>query len=153
VQASVEATQASVEQVADDLTALMKHLFMTTGRNFFAELERSGVSLTQAKSLMLLIENEQPMSVKGLSDAMGLSLPGVSRAIEGLVKRGELKRAEDPSDRRCKLVSVTPRGRQTYERLMATRVAGARRFVEELEPEERDALAAGLAAVAGRTRR
>jgi DNA-binding MarR family transcriptional regulator len=47
-------------------------------------------------------------------------------------------------------VSVTPRGRRTYERLVATRMAAIRRFVDELDPEEREALARGLSAVAGR---
>jgi MarR family transcriptional regulator, transcriptional regulator for hemolysin len=153
VQASVSTKQASGEQLAASLTALMKHLMVTTGRDFFAEMERTGVSLTQAKSLMILTEAEQPMSVKALSDAMGLSLPGVSRSIEAMVQRGDVTREEDPRDRRCKLVSVTPRGRKLYERLMAIRLAGVRRFVEELDQDEQEALAHGLDAVAGRITR
>jgi MarR family transcriptional regulator for hemolysin len=153
VQASVSTKQASGEQLATSLTALMKHLMVTTGRDFFAEMERTGVSLTQAKSLMILTEAEKPMSVKALSDAMGLSLPGVSRSIEAMVQRGDVTREEDPRDRRCKLVSVTPRGRKLYERLMAIRLAGVRRFVEELDQDEQEALAHGLDAVAGRITR
>jgi MarR family transcriptional regulator, transcriptional regulator for hemolysin len=160
VQASVSTKQASggggapaSEDLAGSLTALMKHLMVTTGRDFFAEMERTGVSLTQAKSLMILTEAEKPMSVKALSDAMGLSLPGVSRSIDAMVQRGDITREEDPRDRRCKLVSVTPRGRKLYERLMAIRLAGVRRFVEELDQDEQEALAHGLDAVAGRITR
>ena len=156
MQASVSTKQASddaTESLAGSLTSLMKHLMMTTGREFFAEMEKTGVSLTQAKSLMLLIEAEQPMSVKAISDAMGLSLPGVSRSVEAMVQRGEVTREEDPRDRRCKMVSVTPRGRKLYERLMAVRIAGVRRFVEELDQDEQEALAQGLDAVAGRITR
>jgi MarR family transcriptional regulator, transcriptional regulator for hemolysin len=140
----------SPKALTADLTALMKHLLATTGRDFFAELEKAGVSVTQAKTLMYLIEAEKRISVKALSDLMGLSLPGVSRAVDGLVQRGEVTREEDPRDRRSKLVGVTPRGRQTYERLVATRVAGVAHFVEQLTPEEQQALAHGLGAVAGR---
>ena len=153
MQASVSTKQASgdaTESLAGSLTSLMKHLMMTTGREFFAEMEKTGVSLTQAKSLMILIEAEKPMSVKAISDAMGLSLPGVSRSVEAMVQRGEVTREEDPRDRRCKMVSVTPRGRKLYERLMAVRIAGVRRFVEELDQDEQEALAHGLDAVAGR---
>ena len=156
VQASVSTKQATgdaTESLAGSLTSLMKHLMMTTGREFFAEMEKTGVSLTQAKSLMILIEAEQPMSVKAISDAMGLSLPGVSRSVEAMVQRGEVTREEDPRDRRCKMVSVTPRGRKLYERLMAVRIAGVRRFVEELDQDEQEALAQGLDAVAGRITR
>jgi MarR family transcriptional regulator for hemolysin len=153
VQASVSTKQATGEAVAANLTALMKHLMVTTGRDFFAEMERTGVSLTQAKSLMILTEAEEPLSVKALSDAMGLSLPGVSRSIDAMVQRGDVTREEDPRDRRCKLVSVTPRGRKLYERLMAIRLAGVRRFVDELDQDEQEALAHGLDAVAGRISR
>jgi DNA-binding MarR family transcriptional regulator len=153
VQASVSTKQTTDEAVAANLTALMKHLMVTTGRDFFAEMERTGVSLTQAKSLMILTEAEEPLSVKALSDAMGLSLPGVSRSIDAMVQRGEATREEDPRDRRCKRVSVTPRGRKLYERLMAIRLAGVRRFVEELDQDEQEALAHGLDAVAGRISR
>jgi DNA-binding MarR family transcriptional regulator len=128
----------------------LKHLLVTTGRDFFGELEKAGISLTQIKSLAMLADSEEPMSVKALSDLMGLSVPGISRAVDGLVQRGEVRRVEDPRDRRSKLLSITPRGRRTYERLLATRMAGVRRFVDDLDPEEQEALEQGLRAVAGR---
>jgi DNA-binding MarR family transcriptional regulator len=151
VQASVSTT--ATQDLATSLTALMKHLLVTTGRDFFAELEKSGVSLTQAKCLMLLTDADEPKSVKALADALGLSLPGVSRSVEAMVQRGEVTRDEDPRDRRCKMVSVTPRGRRLYERLMAIRLAGVRRFVDELNEDEKEALAHGVDAVAGRITR
>jgi DNA-binding MarR family transcriptional regulator len=144
------AADVSSRELAQHLAALTKHLLVISGRDFFAELERTGMSLTQLKGLGVLAEADEPMSVKVLSDAIGLSLPGVSRAVEGLVQRGELAREEDTRDRRCKLLSITPRGRQSYERLLAMRLAGAHTFVDELEPDERRALALGLDAVAGR---
>jgi DNA-binding MarR family transcriptional regulator len=132
---------------------LTKHLLLTTSRDLFHELERAGISLTQIKSLTFLAEADEPLSVKALSDVIGLSVPGVSRAIDGLVQRAEVTRVEDPRDRRSKLLSITPKGRRTYERLLAIRAAGIRRFVDELDPEEQEALARGLSAVAGRLNR
>jgi DNA-binding MarR family transcriptional regulator len=153
LQASAATSQTAAEVVTRELTALTKHLLLTTSRDLFHELERAGISLTQIKSLTFLAEAEEPLSVKALSDVIGLSVPGVSRAIDGLVQRGEITRVEDPRDRRSKLLSITPRGRRTYERLLAIRVAGIRRFVDELDPEEQEALARGLSAVAGRLNR
>jgi DNA-binding MarR family transcriptional regulator len=144
------AVERTAEVVTRDLTALMRHLLVTTSPEFFAELERAGISLTQIKSLGRLAEADEPISVKALSDLIGLSVPGISRAVDGLVQRDEVRRMEDPRDRRSKLVSVTPRGRRTYERLVATRMAAIRRFVDELDAEEREALARGLSAVSGR---
>jgi DNA-binding MarR family transcriptional regulator len=141
------------EQLTQALGALVKHLLVGSGRDFFAELERTGISLTQLKTLGRLSEAEEPMSVKALSDMIGLSLPGISRAVDGLVQRGELARQEDPRDRRSRLLSITPRGRRTYERLVAVRLAGIRAFVDGLDADERQALGHGLDAVAGRIRR
>jgi len=141
------------EAVTDGLTLLMKHLLITRGRDFFREMEKTGLSITQAKTLMLLIETDEPMPLRALSDVTGLSVPGISRAVDGLVQRGELNREEDPRDRRSKLLTVTARGRKTYERLLSTRVAGVRRFVDELTREEQEVLARGLEAVARRIER
>jgi DNA-binding MarR family transcriptional regulator len=152
VQASVTSGPVTPQQLTQALGALIKHLLVSSGRDFFAELERTGISLTQLKTLGLLSEADEPTSVKALSDLIGLSLPGVSRAVDGLVQRGELARQEDPRDRRSRLLSITPRGRRTYERLVAVRMAGIRAFVDELSADERQALAEGLDAVAGRIR-
>jgi DNA-binding MarR family transcriptional regulator len=127
-----------------DLGLLMRHLLRSTNREFFAALQDAEISFSQLKCLGLLSNAEAPLSLGALSEDLGLSLAAVSRAVDGLVQRGAVKRQEDPSDRRSKLVTVSARGRAVYERVLAVRVAGVERFVEELEPEDRDALAAAL---------
>jgi DNA-binding MarR family transcriptional regulator len=122
----------------------------STNREFFAELQDAGISFSQLKCLGLLSNADAPLSLGALSEEIGLSLAAVSRAVDGLVQRGELKRAEDPSDRRSKLVTVSARGRRTYERIVAVRMAGVERFVEGLEPDEREALGAAVAPIVER---
>lgn len=122
----------------------MKHVLRASGPEFFSSLEDAGISFTQLRCLGVLSDAAEPLPLGALTGAIGLSLPAVSRAVDGLVKRGEVTRAEDPGDRRSKLVSTTPRGRATYERLIAVRVAGVERFLDTLEPGEREALAAAI---------
>jgi DNA-binding MarR family transcriptional regulator len=142
--------QAIEQSVAQSLGLVMKHLLRSTSREFFAGLEDAGISFTQVRCLGLLSDAGAPLPLTAVSEQIGLSLPAVSRAVDGLVKRGELKRAEDPADRRSKLVSVTARGRATYERLIAVRIAGLERFVDTLESDEREALAAAVNPIADR---
>jgi len=130
--------------VGRDLGLLLKHLLASTNREFFAELQDAGISFSQLKCIGVLSNAEAPLSLGALSEELGLSLAAVSRAVDGLVQRGAVKRQEDPSDRRSKLVSVSARGRAIYERVVRVRVAGVERFVEELEPDHRDALEAAL---------
>jgi DNA-binding MarR family transcriptional regulator len=100
------------------------------------------------KCLHLLGESDDPLPLNALSDVLGLSGPAISRAVDGLVQRGEVKRTEDPRDRRSKLLTVSARGRRTLDRFVAIRFAGIKRFVEGLTDEERQALAAGVAPIA-----
>jgi DNA-binding MarR family transcriptional regulator len=136
--------------VGRDLALLLKHLLSSTNREFFAELQNAGISFSQLKCLGLLSNADSPVSLGALSEQIGLSLAAVSRAVDVLVQRGEVKRQEDPSDRRSKLVSVSARGRATYERVLAVRVAGVERFVEGLEPDEREALGAAVGPIVER---
>lgn len=138
--------QATVTtSVAEDLALFLKHLLRSTTREFFSSLQEAGISFTQLKCLGMLSDADEAISLGALSEEMGLSLAAVSRAVDALVQRGEVKRQEDPSDRRSRLVTITARGRATYERLVAVRVAGLKRFVDELEPSERAALGSALA--------
>ena len=112
-----------VDTVVTDLGVLMKHL---------------------------LGDSDEPLPLNALSETLGLSGPAISRAVDGLVQRGEVKRTEDSRDRRSKLLTLSARGRRTIDHFVAIRLAGIKRFVEELTDEERAALAVGVSPVARR---
>jgi DNA-binding MarR family transcriptional regulator len=137
----------STEELARDLATFTNRLLVASHRDLFAAIEQSGLTFTQVKVLKTLCEADEALSLGALSDTLGLSLPGISRAVDNLVKRGQVKREEDPRDRRSKLVTATGRGRATYERLSALRLAGIRSMIAELEPEEQQGLADALAPV------
>jgi DNA-binding MarR family transcriptional regulator len=152
VQASTASAQAkggSAELTAT-LASILTHLLTSTGRDFFKAVDELELSLTQIKALRALIDAGEPLSMGAMSEQLGLSLPAISRAVDGLVRREFVTREEDPHDRRSKRLALTRKGHRTHDQLYALRVAGIRAFVEELEPDERDALAAGLAPIARR---
>jgi DNA-binding MarR family transcriptional regulator len=139
--------------LAADLGVFLKHVLRSGTRELFGSLQEAGINVTQLKCLGLLSDAGEPVPLGRLSDEIGLSLPALSRAVDGLVQRGEVKRQEDPSDRRSKLVSLTAKGRATYERILAVRLAAVERFVEGLEPGERAGLEAALAPIVERLSR
>lgn len=144
MQASTSHVPADTAVLARDLGLFLKSVLFANNREFFGALQEAGISFTQLKCLGFLVEADGSMSLGALSEELALSPAAISRAVDGLVQRGELKRAEDPEDRRSKIVSLTAKGRATYDRIIAVRLAGVRNFVEELEPEERDALGSAL---------
>ena len=139
---------SSVESVATDLGVLMKHLLVSSSRDFFSAIEEAGLTFTQVKCLHLLGDADEPLALNALSDRLGLSAPAISRAVDGLVQRGEVKRTEDQRDRRSKLLTVSARGRRTMDRFVAIRFAGIRRFVEGLSEDELGSLATGIGPIA-----
>jgi DNA-binding MarR family transcriptional regulator len=145
--ASVSAA-SDVDSVATDLGVLMKHLLVSSSRDFFSAIEEAGLTFTQVKCLHLLGDADEPLPLNGLSDRLGLSGPAISRAVDALVQRGEVKRTEDPRDRRSKLLTLSARGRRTIDRFVAIRFAGIKRFVEGLPEDELNSLAAGIGPIA-----
>jgi DNA-binding MarR family transcriptional regulator len=141
----------ATDRLTGDLTVLVMRLLKRSSPEFFAAVERQGLSFTQVRALGVLRASDQPITVMALSDRLGLSLPAVSRAVESLVRRGDVTREEDPDDRRCRRLAPTARGRRTWDGLMALRVAAVRRFVDELEPGEREALADALRPIVERS--
>ena len=108
-----------------------------------------GLSFTQMKALFLLSEHGE-LSVKDIAGKLSMSLPAMSRSVDGLVQRGYVARSECASDRRSRLVTLLPAGRDVLGRVMAARGAALVEFAAELPEAERDALHAALLPIAER---
>jgi DNA-binding MarR family transcriptional regulator len=129
------------QDAALELLVRFTRLVMTTmSRDYLQAIDDLGLSFSQVKAMHhLSIEITEP-TLKQLGDELGLSLPAVSRAVEGLVKRGLVTRTEDSADRRSKRIAATPHGRKLVGELTALRVASLEKLTESLEPAERQAL-------------
>jgi DNA-binding MarR family transcriptional regulator len=147
---SARDTEAADARLTEHLYGLMKFLLHGHGGEYVRAVGELELSLTQLRALHVLAYDSDTMSLKELADRLGLSLPAVSRSIEGLVQRGLVTRAEDADDRRMKQVRATPEVPELLERLTELRLAGIERFVATLSPRERSKLAAGLAPLAER---
>ena len=115
----------------------------------FRVLGELGLAFTQMKALFILSEHEA-LSVKDVAGHLSMSLAAMSRSVDGLVQRGYVARNECASDRRSRLVTLLPAGRDVLERVLAARGAALVEFASELPDAERDALHAALLPIAGR---
>lgn len=140
----VQATGVSPKQLADELHALWGHVMKGNHHEVYALLEDLDLSMTQMKTLHHLHACVEELSVKDLSERMGLSLPAASRTIDGLLHRGWVERREDEHDRRMKRVRITEPGSEVVRAIERARFAGLERFAETLSDEQRARLAAAL---------
>jgi DNA-binding MarR family transcriptional regulator len=135
----VQSIIASPQLVAELLGRLMLHLHRSSSPELFRMLGELGLSITQVKTLHVLREAGD-VNVKDVAGRLGLSLPAMSRALDGLVLRGFVERRESEQDRRAKLVRLLPAGRAALDTIERTRVSVIEEFTATLSDDERAGL-------------
>ena len=145
----VEAPEVSAEaqETAARISALLRHLFLYDRGNVLRLIEESGLSITQSKALLEmggLGEASEARQVGELAEALGVSLPSMSRAVDGLVRKRLASRVEDPEDRRVRRVAITDRGKKLVDTLVVVRQAGMETFAASLTAAQRRKLDAAV---------
>jgi DNA-binding MarR family transcriptional regulator len=75
-----------------------------------AVIEQTGLPFSRIRILRRL--GRQPMTVKELARAATIDAPAATVAVNDLEDRGLVVRETDPTNRRCKVVSLTDAGRE-----------------------------------------
>lgn len=120
--------------------ALASYLMRTANVGTFNTIAELDLSFTQLKALCALETDGEERSVKALAESMGVSLPAMSRAVDGLFERGFVGREEDPTDRRMKRVRLTDAGRTVPRALNEARLSALQELMSSLDDEAARAL-------------
>jgi DNA-binding MarR family transcriptional regulator len=123
-----------------DMYALASYLMRTANVGTFNTIAELDLSFTQLKALCALEMDGEERSVKALAESMGVSLPAMSRAVEGLHERGFVERQEDLVDRRVRRVRLTDAGRTVPQALNEARLSALQELLSSLGDEEAAAL-------------
>ena len=135
------------QETAARLTALLRHLFLYDRGNQLRVIEESGLSMTQCKALLELGglgQDSESWQVGDLAEHFGVSVPSMSRAVDGLVRKGLATRIEDPDDRRVRQVKITARGKDLVDTLVTVRQTGIQAFAATLSAAQRRKLDAAV---------
>ncbi|HEY3828426.1 MAG TPA: MarR family transcriptional regulator [Solirubrobacteraceae bacterium] len=137
----------SREALIRDMYALGSFLMRASNVGTFNKVAELDLSFTQIKALCTMDLDDSEPSLKGLAEAMKVSLPAMSRAVDGLYVRGLVDRAEDPGDRRMKRIRLTAAGRGVTSTLNTARLIGMQEFLTSLNAEGAQALEHALALI------
>jgi DNA-binding MarR family transcriptional regulator len=138
---------AEARDTAARICALMRHVFLYDRGNQLRVLEESGLTTTQLKALLELGglgECPGTWQVTDLAGTFGVSLPAMSRAVDGLVKKALATRVEDPTDRRVRLVRITADGKALVEQVTTVKRNGLEAFASTLTAAQRRKLDAAV---------
>jgi DNA-binding MarR family transcriptional regulator len=150
MQSSPAAAEASRGALARDLYALLASVMKSGTGEVFRIVGDLELSMTQIKLLHVLDATEKELTLKDLSERLHVSLPAMSRSIDGLLHRGFVERREDDDDRRHKRVRVTEAGRAVPRALNDARLSALNDFIDTLDEDEVGRLAVALAPIAAR---
>jgi DNA-binding MarR family transcriptional regulator len=101
--------------------------------------DRFGLSRAEWRVIAALAANER-MTAKELGPYSTLDKMQVSRAVQLLEASGYIERQEDESDRRSKILRLTPGGQALYRQIRPLVVAQENYILGMLKPQERAAL-------------
>jgi DNA-binding MarR family transcriptional regulator len=140
MQANIAAAPPDREALSRDMAALANFLMRTANMGTFNAIAELDLSFTQIKALCALEADGEERSVKALAESLGVSLPAMSRAVDGLFERGFVRREEDASDRRMKRVGLTDAGHTVPQALNDARLSALQELMSSLTDEEALAL-------------
>jgi DNA-binding MarR family transcriptional regulator len=95
-------------ETAREVWLLMSDLVLDTERRREVA-ETLGISFARVRAVRRLAR--QPMSMRGLADALGIDPPNATVVVDDLESLGLARRRPHPTDRRAKLVEATRKGK------------------------------------------
>lgn len=121
---------------------MMKAMHAIT-RYGLEDLEESGLGLSDFAVLEVLL-HKGPLPVNVVGPKVNLTPGSISVAVERLVAKGLVSRAESSEDRRVRIVALTPRGRSVITPIFRAHAATMERVFAGLSREELRQLAEQL---------
>ena len=115
-------------------------------RTIRADLRRhrtAGLSVPQFRTLAFLARHEGA-SLSDVAEHIGLTLPSMSKLVDGLVTRGLACRAEDPVDRRRLALCLTEDGQSTLQTARSATQTYLAGLFGELTEDDRDVVAQAM---------
>src|SRR6201998_2102941 len=113
--------------------------FHAAAKYLYAGLEETGIDDTDFRILEVLL-NKGPLPVNTIGPKVNLTPGSISTAVDRLVDRDLVSRVESPEDRRVRVVSLTPKGKELIAPIFRKHAAEIRKVFADASPKELHAL-------------
>ena len=129
---SPEFLEHQTEKLRDLITEMVR---CCEDRNLL-ETKRFSLPYTELKCL-LLFKGEKYLTVKGISLKLDVAKSRVTKLIDNLLKKGLVRRIDDPKDARIRLISLSPRGKALADEIEGFQERLYLEILLQLEAQER----------------
>ncbi len=96
----------------------------------------TGLSMPQF-SILMQLHHKGPCGMSQVSERFDITAAAASQLVEKLVQAGYLERAEDPTDRRAKLLTLSAKGEELISRGTEERHRWMDELAAKISTEER----------------
>ena len=127
---------APARTIADRLHSAAIHLL----RRLRVEDKALGLTGPRASALSVIVFRG-PLTMSALAEAEQVRRPTITRLIDGLERRGLVRRVSDPADGRVQLVEATAAGKRLLQKGRARRVKRLTQGVAQLSRGDQQVLA------------
>ena len=118
-------------------------MLLRLARELRKETEQFGVTGRQV-TLLWLVRQNPGLSLRELAAEEGISPPALSGHVDRLERQGLIERVRSAEDRRRVGLVVSPAGIRLLRRVRERRTAWLAERLDELAPDELDAVAAAI---------
>jgi MarR family 2-MHQ and catechol resistance regulon transcriptional repressor len=136
-------------QGAEHVWLVMMKAMRALTRYAAADVEETGLGLSDFGVLEALL-HKGPLPVNTLGPIVDLTPGSISIAVDRLVAKSLVSRVESAEDRRVRIVTLTPRGKELIAGAFRKHSGQMRRVFSELSPEELGVLEVALKKVGKR---
>lgn len=137
----------SLEEHLFGLLSLLQHVAVRFGAHKTPTGMRIGLTGLQVAVLAVVFREENP-TMSEVAAEQFVHRPAATRVVNELVERKLLARTPDPADRRVVRLRLTPKGRETVDRVHAEAHAHISSVLQRMTADERQALLLGLTGLA-----
>ena len=119
-------------------------IFMHRSMRGWSQFAKStGLSMPQF-SILMQLHHKGPCGMSQISERFDISNAAASQLAEKLVQNKYIERAEDPTDRRAKVLQLTPKGKDLINAGVAERFRWLDELVKNLSVDEKSKVYDGL---------
>ena len=118
------------------LQALISEMLQCCEDRRIYESQKLGLPYAEVKCLMLF-NGERYLTVKGIAQKLEVAKSRVTKITNGLIKKGLVKRIDDPNDARVKLISLTSMGEKKSEEIKTFHSNIHRKILIQMNTDER----------------
>jgi len=109
--------------------------FQAAAKYLYAGLEETGLDDTDFRILEALL-NKGPLPVNTIGPKVNLTPGSISVAVDRLLDRGLVSRVESHEDRRVRVVSLTPKGKELIAPVFRKHAVEIRKMFADASPKE-----------------